>query len=97
MNTLVQQHFSRAQKRMKSQADKHRSEREFAVGDWVYLKLQPYVQSSLAPRANQKLAFKFFWSISGAFLFRGIQAAPSSCIFNSSRLPRLPTQDSPSC
>jgi len=52
MNTLVQQHLSRAQKRMKSQAGKHRLEREFAVGDWVYLKLQPYVQSSLAPRAN---------------------------------------------
>lgn len=31
-----------------------------SVGDWVYLKLQPYVQASLAPRANQKLAFKFF-------------------------------------
>jgi hypothetical protein len=27
---------------MKNQADKHRSEREFSVGDWVYLKLQPY-------------------------------------------------------
>lgn len=26
----------------------------------VYLKLQPYVQSSLAPRANQKLAFRYF-------------------------------------
>lgn len=26
----------------------------------VFLKLQPYVQSSLAPRANQKLSFKFF-------------------------------------
>jgi hypothetical protein len=25
-----------------------------------FLKLQPYVQSSLAPRAHQKLAFKFF-------------------------------------
>jgi hypothetical protein len=30
------------------------------VGDLIFLKLQPYVQSSLAPRANQKLAFKFF-------------------------------------
>ena len=45
---------------MKTHADKSRSERQFAVGDWVYLKLQPYVQASLAPRANQKLAFKFF-------------------------------------
>ena len=26
----------------------------------MYLKLQPYVQSSLAARANQKPAFKFF-------------------------------------
>jgi hypothetical protein len=45
---------------MKKQEDQHRSEREFAVGDWVFLKLQPYVQTSLAPRANQKLAFKYF-------------------------------------
>ena len=45
---------------MKRQADKHRSERHFAVGDWVFLKLQPYVQSSLATCANQKLSFRFF-------------------------------------
>jgi hypothetical protein len=30
------------------------------MGDMVFLKLQPYVQPSLAPRANQKLAFKYF-------------------------------------
>jgi hypothetical protein len=60
MHSLIKQHLLRAQARMKVQADKHRSERSFAVGDWVYLKLQPYVQSSLAPRSNQKLAFKYF-------------------------------------
>ena len=60
MSELVQQHLSRAQLRMKKQADQGRSERSFAVGDQVFLKLQPYVQSSLAPRANQKLAFKYF-------------------------------------
>jgi hypothetical protein len=60
MHDLIKQHLSRAQVRMKQQADKHRSERQFAVGDKVFVKLQPYVQSSLAPRANQKLAFKFF-------------------------------------
>lgn len=60
MQSLIQQHLERAQRRMKDQADKRRSERHFSPGDWVYLKLQPYVQTSLGPRANQKLAFKFF-------------------------------------
>lgn len=52
MTALVHQHLSRAQLRMKSQADKHRSERSFSIGDSVYLRLQPYIQSSLAPRSN---------------------------------------------
>ncbi|XP_066356943.1 uncharacterized protein [Miscanthus floridulus] len=56
----VRQHLLRAQQRMKKQANKGRSERKFNVGDFVYLRLQPYVQSSLAPRAHQKLCFKFF-------------------------------------
>jgi hypothetical protein len=60
MLQLVQQQLIRAQQRQKHQADKLRSERVFQVGDWVYLKLQPYVQSSLVKRANHKLAFKFF-------------------------------------
>jgi len=60
MRDLVRQHLLRAQQRMKSQADKRRSERIFTVGDFVYLKLQPYVQSSLAPRAHQKLSFRYF-------------------------------------
>jgi hypothetical protein len=45
---------------MKHQEDKRRSNREFQVGDLVYMKLQPYAQSSVAQRANQKLAFKYF-------------------------------------
>jgi hypothetical protein len=60
LNDLLQHHLHRAQQRMKHQADKHRSEREFAVGDMVYLRLQPYIQSSVAPRSNQKLSFRFF-------------------------------------
>ena len=32
---------------MKQQADQHRSERIFYVGDWVFLRLQPYKQMSL--------------------------------------------------
>lgn len=45
---------------MKQQADKGRIEREFSVGDSVYVKLQPYVQTSVATRANHKLSFKYF-------------------------------------
>jgi hypothetical protein len=60
MNLLLQQQLLRAQQRMKLQADKHRTERSFEVGEKVWLKLQPYVQSSVAPRANHKLAFKYF-------------------------------------
>jgi len=60
MQDLVKQHLLRARDRMKRQANKGRSERSFNVGYSVFLKLQPYVQTSLAPRANQKLSFKFF-------------------------------------
>lgn len=40
--------------------DKKRSERAFAIGDWVYLKLQPHVQSSVMPRAHHKLSYTYF-------------------------------------
>jgi hypothetical protein len=55
MNHLICDHLLRAQDRMKKQADKHRYEREFKVGPMVYLKLKPYVQSSVLPRSNHKL------------------------------------------
>ena len=60
MIDLIKQHLHCAKQRMKRQADENRSEREFQLDDWVFLKLQPYVQSSLADRSNQKLAFKYF-------------------------------------
>ena len=45
---------------MNYQADKKRSDRVFQVGDSVFLKLQPYIQSSVAPRAHHKLLFKYY-------------------------------------
>lgn len=60
LSAFLQQQLQRAQLRMKHQADKGRSERSFAVGDHVFLKLQPYTQSSVVNRPYPKLAFKFF-------------------------------------
>jgi len=56
----IQQNLARAQQRMQHQADKHRQERTFAVGDWVYVKLQPHIQQSVARRTNQMLSYKYF-------------------------------------
>jgi hypothetical protein len=44
---------------MKSQADIGHFDRQFQVGDLVFLKLQSYIQSSLTPHANHKLAFRY--------------------------------------
>lgn len=52
--------LQRAQNRMESQATKRRTNRSFSVGDWVYIKLQPYKQLSLKSYAFQKLPAKFF-------------------------------------
>lgn len=57
MQDLVRQHLLKAQLRMKKLFDKKCSKRSFEVGDWVFLKLQPCVQSSLARRSSQKLSF----------------------------------------
>ena len=44
---LLKDNLVLAQNRMKQQADQHRSERSFDVGDWVFLWLQPYKQMLL--------------------------------------------------
>ncbi|XP_073359664.1 uncharacterized protein [Aegilops tauschii subsp. strangulata] len=57
---LIQQQLHRARNLMKQQADKKRYFRVFNVGDQVFLKLQPYIQTSVATRANHKLSYRFF-------------------------------------
>lgn len=60
VTALLKQHLARSRQRIKDQADKKRSEREFSVGDWVFVKLEPYVQVLVAPRTNHKLSFLYF-------------------------------------
>lgn len=45
MIQLLHENLAQAQNRMKQHADLNRTERSFDVGDWVYIKLQPYCYS----------------------------------------------------
>lgn len=58
--SALKQHMTTAQNRMKTQADKNRTDRQFQVGEQVLLKLQPYAQHSLVNRPYPKLAYKFY-------------------------------------
>jgi hypothetical protein len=58
---VLKDQLIKAQHRMKKFADARRSERKFKVGDWVYLKLQPYMQISVQGRmGTHKLKQKFY-------------------------------------
>ena len=49
-----------AQNMMKQQADRNCSDRSFKVGDLVYVKLQPYRQTTIANRQCLKLSTRYF-------------------------------------
>ncbi|XP_059315528.1 uncharacterized protein LOC132066182 [Lycium ferocissimum] len=53
-------HLKRAQQRMSDQANKHRSDRQFNIGDWVYLKIQPYRQLTVSGTHFTKLSAKYY-------------------------------------
>jgi hypothetical protein len=57
----LKQHLVKAQARMKKFADLKRLERHFGIGDWVYLKFQPYRQLSVkGKKGNHKLNPKYY-------------------------------------
>lgn len=58
----LRQKLLKSQDQMRTQANKHRRLVNFAVGEWVFLKLQPYKLKSLAPRPYAKLAPRYYGS-----------------------------------
>ncbi|GJY66965.1 retrotransposon-related protein [Tanacetum coccineum] len=57
---MIKFHITRAQDRMKKYAYLKRSEREFDVGMWVYLKLQPHRQLTIRKSMQNKLSAKYY-------------------------------------
>ncbi|KAL0419043.1 UNVERIFIED_CONTAM: hypothetical protein Sradi_1317800 [Sesamum radiatum] len=57
---LLKHNLHQAQQRMKTYANRKRIEKEFEVGDEIFLKLQPYRQTSFSLRRQLKLSTKYF-------------------------------------
>jgi hypothetical protein len=45
---------------MKSQADSHRKDRSFEIGEWVFVKLRAHRQQSVVTRIHAKLAARYY-------------------------------------
>ena len=96
----LKENLTLAQQRMKLLADKHRRAVSYELGDWVFLKLQPYCMKSLARKLNEKLNPRYYgpFQISeklGSVAYR--LALPPDCklhpIFHVSKLKKaLPPQ-----
>lgn len=57
---ILKNNLFKAQNRMKTLADKSCTNTSFEVGDWVYVKLKPYGQSTLCLQSDHKLGRRYF-------------------------------------
>ena len=60
LRSIVKANLRKAQQRMVSLANVHRQDKQFQVGDMVFLKLQHYCQASVQHRLSHKLSKRFF-------------------------------------
>ncbi|KAJ0851722.1 hypothetical protein HanRHA438_Chr14g0630201 [Helianthus annuus] len=60
MIATLKQSLEKARNWIKQFANRKRNERSFQVGDFVYLKLQPYVQTSLRLLRYSKLSQRYY-------------------------------------
>ena len=56
----LRENLLKSQDIMRANTNRRRRDIEYAVGDWVFLKMQPYRRRSLAKRINEKLSPRFY-------------------------------------
>ena len=56
---VLKDNLNMAQNRIKQQANQHRTEREFEVANWIFVRLQPYKQLSLKQQGKNKISPSF--------------------------------------
>lgn len=57
---MLRENLLKAQNRMKQFVDRRRMDKEYKVDDFVFLKLQPYRQNTVAERWNLKRSSRYF-------------------------------------
>ena len=63
---VVKENIQEAHNQHNLYVDRHRIERSFEVGILVYLRIQPYMQSSLKKKRGGKDKTSLLWSLQGS-------------------------------